>query len=450
MEAGAEEGSGAERDESPPPLPERTYQAPGAPASDSSASANPSCPLVSLPDTAKTAMAESTPSEETVDTHLFDHCQHPSEAFLQMKQMKEEKKLCDVVLEVEGSEIRAHRLVLAASSTYFYSMFVRDMLERRQERIVLQGVDPEAMRLLVEFAYSTKLEITTVNVQSLMTAASLFNFPAVFKATSKFLCKQLHPSNCLGIRAFARTHGSSELVEAATSYFREHFMDTVKDEEYMNLSAEDLAYLLDSNDLNVQSEADVYSAVQMWLSHASEERKDSLALLLKSVRLPLLSPAFLTQNVESNPYVKKSLECRDLLDEAKNFHLMPEKFVKQSLDRFQPRKSTVGLLFAIGGRGAIGEPFSSVECYNFRTNTWHEGPELKSRRRHVGVACLGNKIYAVGGHDGTQHLNSVECYDPKVGRWDYVQSMNKLRRGIAVGVLGGPLYAVGKLGGEAS
>ena len=39
---------------------------------------------------------------------------------------------------------------------------------------------------------------------------------------------------------------------------------------------------------------------------------------------------------------------------------------------------------------------------------------FRSRRRHVGVACLHGKLYAVGGHDGNQHLNTVECYDPKV------------------------------------
>lgn len=434
---------------SPPPLiPERTYrvqvQAAACVNSGPKVSTSAAAPVKDQSSVSQAFSELSISEENSVDAQLFGHKNHPTEAFVQMDQMREESKLCDVVLEVDGSEIHAHRLVLAASSTYFYSMFVRDMLESRQERITLQGVDPEATRLLVEFAYSTKLEITTTNVQSLMTAASLFNFPAVFEATSKFLCKQLHPSNCLGIRSFAKTHGSSELVEAATAYFREHFMDTVKSDEYTNICAEDLAYLLDSNNLNVQSEADVYKAVQLWLLHSPEERKESLALLLNSVRLPLLSTTFLTQNVESNPYIKKSLECRDLLDEAKNYHLMPDKFIRSSLDQFQPRKSTVGLLFAIGGRGAIGEPFSSVECYNFRTDTWHEGPELKSRRRHVGVACLENKIYAVGGHDGNQHLNSVEVYDPKHGRWDYVQSMNKLRRGIAVGVLGGPLYAVGK------
>lgn len=437
---GNDSSPGPESTPPPAPLPERASLGLVAAAATGTGDDDPS-----LKDVNK-SMADVSLSDETCssESQQFGHAAHPSEAFVQMQQMRDECKLCDVVLEVEGTEIHAHRLVLAASSTYFYSMFVRDMLESRQERITLQGVDIEATRLLVEFAYSTKLEITTGNVQSLMTAASLFNFPAVFEATSKFLTKQLHPSNCLGIRSFARTHGSSELVQTATGYFREHFMDTVKNDEYINLPAEDLAFLLDSDDLNVRSEEEVYRAVQMWLLHSPEDRKEYLPLLLASVRLPLLSASFLTQNVEGNPYIKRSLACRDLLDEAKNYHLMPHEFLKCTIGRFQPRKSTVGLLFAIGGRGAIGEPFSSVECYNFRTNSWHEGPDLKSRRRHVGVVCLGNKIYAVGGHDGTQHLNSVECYDPKLGRWEYVQSMNKLRRGIAVGVLGGPLYAIGR------
>ena len=66
-----------------------------------------------------------------------------------------------------------------------------------------------------------------------------------------------------------------------------------------------------------------------------------------------------------------------MLDEAKNFHLFPDDFYASKTSRFQPRKSTVGVLFAIGGRGAIGEPFCSVECFDFRINQWYEGPELR-------------------------------------------------------------------------
>lgn len=371
--------------------------------------------------------------------------EHSAEAFDFIQQMRRDGKLCDVILEVEGKTLPAHRLVLASSSRYFYSMFAGDMCETRQKVVRLNDIEYLAMKLLVEFTYTSRLEITVSNVQSLLTAASLFEFPTVRDACGKFLADQLHPSNCLGIRSFARTHGCGQLLERASSYFREHFTDAVKSDEFPGISGDELVSLVDSDDVNVRSEEDVFRAVLTWLDHAPESRKEHLPTLLKAVRLPLLSPSFLTAEVEPNQYIRKSLDCRDLMDEAKNFHLMPDQYWHNPKTCFQPRKSTVGVLFAIGGRGAVGDPFNSVECFNFLTNTWSEGPELRSRRRHVGVACLGGKLYAVGGHDGNQHLNSVECYDPKVGRWEYVQPMKTLRRGIAVGMLGGPMYAVGGL-----
>ena len=309
---------------------------------------------------------EDTRSTSREESQVFVAKGHPSEAFERMQQMREEQKLCDVVLEVEGEEILAHRLVLAASSQYFFSMFAGSMRESRQERVELKAVEANAMRLLVEFAYTCKLEITTVNVQSVMMAASIYSFPSVFEAAAKFLEGQLHPSNCLGIRSFARMYGSDRLVQIASEYFRTHFIDAIKNEEFLSLSGDDLAWLLDSDDVNVRSEEDVYRAVESWLSHHTEERVSHLPALIRVVRLPLLSTSFLTEQVEANPHVHKSLKCRDYLDDAKNFHLMPEKFWRSMDRRFHPRKSTVGMLFAVGGRGAVGEPFSSVECYNFR------------------------------------------------------------------------------------
>ena len=41
---------------------------------------------------------------------------------------------------------------------------------------------------------------------------------------------------------------------------------------------------------------------------------------------------------------------------------------------------------------------------------------MSCARGGVGVASLGGKIYAVGGHDGTNYLNSVEAYDPLMDR----------------------------------
>lgn len=46
------------------------------------------------------------------------------------------------------------RLVLSAVSDYFAAMFTSDVREAKQEEIKMEGVDPEALRSLVNFAYT--------------------------------------------------------------------------------------------------------------------------------------------------------------------------------------------------------------------------------------------------------------------------------------------------------
>lgn len=46
------------------------------------------------------------------------------------------------------------RLVLSAVSDYFAAMFTSDVREAKQEEIKMEGVDPEALRSLVHFAYT--------------------------------------------------------------------------------------------------------------------------------------------------------------------------------------------------------------------------------------------------------------------------------------------------------
>lgn len=47
-----------------------------------------------------------------------------------------------------------HRLVLSSVSDYFAAMFTNDVREARQEEIKMEGVDPNALWALVQYAYT--------------------------------------------------------------------------------------------------------------------------------------------------------------------------------------------------------------------------------------------------------------------------------------------------------
>lgn len=70
------------------------------------------------------------------------------------------------------------------------------------------------MLKLLSFFYYTDVCV----LQALLPAAGLLQLNEVKKACCEFLSSQLHPSNCLGIRAFADLHACSQLLAQANSY----------------------------------------------------------------------------------------------------------------------------------------------------------------------------------------------------------------------------------------
>lgn len=389
---------------------------------------------------------------EDSDEYLFvSEDVHTKTAFSVMNELRGRRCLCDVVLVAGHLEISAHKVVLASASRYFYAMFAGEMVESRIGRVEIKEiVEPEALSLLVDFVYTGQLEINSRNTQALLSAAALLHLEAARQACVDFLMRQLDPANCLGIRSYADLHACEDLVHVCDRFFSDNFVAVVASDEYLSLPGAVLEKLLESDELNVNSEREVYEAVLAWVKHDVDSRQTLLSRLLARVRLAQLPPSYIATKVEREAVVRRDLDCRDLIDEAKNFHLLVDSVTDDASDdyerrqRCRPRKSTIGCLYSVGGRGKSGEPYMTVERYDFRVNQWQPVAELNSRRRHVGVAALDRHIYAVGGHDGEQHLNTVECYDMENNKWEIVEPMVTRRRGVAVGILGGPLYAIGK------
>ena len=60
--------------------------------------------------------------------------------------------------------------------------------------------------------------------------------------------------------------------------------------------------------------------------------------MLQHVRLPLMSPKFLVGTVGADLLVKSDDSCRDLVDEAKNYLLLPQERPLMQGPRTRPRK----------------------------------------------------------------------------------------------------------------
>ena len=60
--------------------------------------------------------------------------------------------------------------------------------------------------------------------------------------------------------------------------------------------------------------------------------------VLQHVRLPLCNPKFLVGTVSNDALIKSDSECRDLVDEAKNYLLLPQERPMMQGPRTRSRK----------------------------------------------------------------------------------------------------------------
>lgn len=357
---------------------------------------------------------------------------HAKSILTTMNNLRKMGKLCDVNLKVQDRMFSAHRIVLAACSDYFCAMFTGNLSERDQEIIELHEISADVMEVLLDFVYTETVNVSVENVQELLPAACLLQLNGVKQACCSFLEKQLDCSNCLGIKIFAEQHSCDILWSAAESFSLRHFEEVVEQEEFKSLPAEEIECLIRSNELQVNSEEPVYEAVMKWVKHDTEKRKPWLPSLLQYIRLPLLSARFITDVVDNEVLVKRCHECRDLLDEAKKFHLRPELRSQMNGPRMKPRSGTDDVLVVVGGFGAHQNMVEVVEQYDPKTDEWSSLPNLSRRRRYVAAAAVNGKVYVIGGYDGQARLNAVECLDLTVEEpaWRSVTPMTQ-RRGLA-------------------
>ncbi|KAK1345758.1 hypothetical protein QTO34_008222 [Cnephaeus nilssonii] len=372
----------------------------------------------------------------------------------------ENGELCDVTLKVGSKLISCHKLVLACVIPYFRAMFLSEMAESKQTVIEIRDFDGDAIEDLVKFVYSSRLTLTVDNVQPLLYAACILQVELVARACCEYMKLHFHPSNCLAVRAFAESHNRIDLMDMADQYACEHFTEVVECEDFVSVSPQHLHKLLSSSDLNIENEKQAYNAAIKWLlanpQHHSKWLDETLAQLYLFVWM-LCSFAAVASGFPYGCCGKRTdcqakPKCRDLLDEARNYHLHLSSRAVPDFEysiRTTPRKHTAGKVYAVGGHDG-NEHLGSMEMFDPLNNKWMMKASMNTKRRGIALASLGGPIYAIGGLDDNTCFNYVERYDIECDQWSTVAPMITPRGGVGSVALVNHVYAVGGNDGVAS
>ena len=147
----------------------------------------------------------------------------------------------------------------------------------------IDGLSPDMMQAIIEFAYTGFLSVTVDNVQELLLAADQFNVMKIVRACCEYLEDRLCPENCIGIWKFTNILPCYELQSKTFLFILDHFEKVVSTEEFEYLNVQELTDIIGREDLNVKKEITVCEAIFQWITNRPEERKEHLIELMSKV-----------------------------------------------------------------------------------------------------------------------------------------------------------------------
>ncbi|EYC25742.1 hypothetical protein Y032_0011g1363 [Ancylostoma ceylanicum] len=382
------------------------------------------------------------------------------EAFTSLDRLRSNGMLCDVELSVgDHRSIAAHKVVLAAVIPYFEAMFAMDMSELKNRNIIIHNLEFEILELFVSYAYCGRLHLNAQNVLKVMFAANFLQLNHVTKKCGDYLRRRLHSSNVLGIRSYCSALNCRPAMEATERFIEKYFKLISRNEEFLQISVDDLVSVLSMDGLYVEGEEKVFEDAVAWIQHDPEERKAFASRILACIRLTNLSPSFLAATVARHPLIRDDPRCKELVYVVGGWNAsylnVVESFDYASLSwtKMAPMPTARSFvsaaflhkeLYVCEGRSENGVT-NVVQVFNPEKNKWTSTAAMYKSRVGAAVAVLDGYLYIMGGSDGNSALSFVERFSPDKKQWEKVAAMRSERLHPAVAVLNGKIYVCGGL-----
>uniref|UniRef100_A0A3Q2DTA1 Kelch like family member 10 n=1 Tax=Cyprinodon variegatus TaxID=28743 RepID=A0A3Q2DTA1_CYPVA len=401
------------------------------------------------------------------------------------KEMYLEGTLCDAMIRVKDAEFKVHKLVLMEPSAYFRDLFLRKQ-STEQQVYSFSNVSSHIMELILEYAYTSCVELTEDTVEELLEAADYFAISGVTQACCDFLQQKISSKNCINTWKLAELHEFLDLKKMAYFYILEHFEEVVElCADFQLLSVMRLVDLIERAELNVRNESFVFEAILRWVKFAPDKRRRHMEILLSKVRLILLPTTYLANTVCKEDLVRNNKHCVNMvvrvikilrqhgLRRPLSSYRLPahvllaiggfeENYPSGKIDLYNVRTDSwstayentlafpqfCGCIYSKGNIYFIGGSkdnicLNSVTSFNLATKTWKEVGTMHDARCYLSVAMLDDQIYAMGGHNMVITLNTAERFNPDTNQWTLIAPMQNRRTDAASAALHGKIYICG-------
>ena len=130
--------------------------------------------------------------------------------------------------------------ILTSRSEIFAAMFSHRFSEGETSTIHITDMSPQALREMLRFLYTDKMENANIHAKELLRAANKYNIPRMKLLAEEALCQNLSDETVLDVAKYAYVHNGNNAKDFAISCVVSNFASLIRREEWAKFVEDNL------------------------------------------------------------------------------------------------------------------------------------------------------------------------------------------------------------------
>ena len=332
--------------------------------------------------------------------------------------LQKNDQFCDVTVMVRDKCFKAHKVLLAASSPFFWNLLTSGMRESNENviKVELEEATEAVIEDVLLYIYTGKVFITDEKAHNLIATANYLFLPGLKTLASNFIKRNLTPENCIFNFYFAEKYDCRELKEKACEVVTSNFTVVMETEGFRRLQAKEVSDWISRDDIIIGAEEEVLNGIVKWASHDKSEREAHFTELLHHICLQSIPGDFLLNEIVQEDLFSQNAEfALKFVMDAVKLKALNSTDGQVSQKYRKCLETYIDGIFVCGGRKVLAYFPTEDKWYKLRDAAF-------DYQSHCLVQWKEN-IHVFSGNNHTLGNSEVrEYYQPNMNSWGAIQS----------------------------
>ncbi|XP_055341154.1 uncharacterized protein LOC129590141 [Paramacrobiotus metropolitanus] len=225
------------------------------------------------------------------------------------------ERACDCAVVCGRKRHLAHRVALAAHSSYFKSLLYSTG-DQLPVDVPADGVQPRAMDDILTYIYSGDININFVTAMDVMASAQILQMKGLAERTCDFVDLILSSENLMTTLELAERSGAESLYAEAYKRLALNFYSQTKMTVFLLWDVDKVCRLLGDDNIIIETEMHIFIAAMRWMNYRRSERKVHFKRLMECVRWVYMTTEEVLKCVDMEQELVRSNDVRPVLIDA--------------------------------------------------------------------------------------------------------------------------------------